>query len=545
MMTPKSLSSQTLTPKDWSLALVLVAFTVLLGSWQMITGVSGVYHDDGIYISTAKALAEGQGYRLINLPEAPPQTKYPPLYPALLAVIWKIYPTFPDNLVFMQLITLLSGAAMVGLAYLYMVRFGYFTRGVAAGAGALTLTSKFYLYFCTVTLSELPFALLAVLALWALESQDENPSSKPRSQFLLGVILSLPILIRTIGVLFLPLGFFKLWKRGRPLLWTTVGVSALFLPWLVWMLMIPRWHSADMMSTYYTNYLTWWYSFGTSAFSQIIATNIFYAALGTIVSGVSLFDISFFFPTWAWPLVALVGIIIWLYVIKDSFKGRILPLYLVIYLIIILAWPWPPYRFLIPILPFLLAYLLNWTKQALQAAPWSHPRWLTSIILVAVLTVNLIFMARITQMSRSGHYPLSGLLKEEVAWQSYEDIFRWIKSYTKPSDVIASGLDSMIFLYTGRQAFRPFQGRPVSLFYGGKDPALGSWEEILHFLKRYKARFLVQVPMPGFSEEKPFAAVIEQLALRCPGLLKVVHVAPDNRFLIYEIAQAKLVGFRP
>lgn len=329
-MPPKSLSSRTLTPKDWSLALVLVAFTVLLGSWQMIIGVSGVYHDDGIYISTAKALAEGQGYRLINLPEAPPQTKYPPLYPALLAIIWKIYPTFPDNLVFMQLITLLSGAAMVGLAYLYMVRFGYFSRGVAAGAGALTLTSKFYLYFCTLTLSEVPFALLAVVALWALERQDKSLPSTPRSQFFLGVILSLPILIRTIGVLFLPLGFFRLWKRGRPLLWTTFGVSALFLPWLVWMLMIPRWHSADMVSTYYTNYLTWWYSFGTSTFSQIIATNILYAALGTIVSGVSLFDTSFFFPTWAWPLVALVGIIIWLYVIKDSFKGRILPLYLVI-----------------------------------------------------------------------------------------------------------------------------------------------------------------------------------------------------------------------
>ncbi len=71
MMPSKSPASGTLTPKDWSLALVLVALMVLLGSWQMIVGVSGVYHDDGIYVSTAKALAEGQGYRLINLPEAP------------------------------------------------------------------------------------------------------------------------------------------------------------------------------------------------------------------------------------------------------------------------------------------------------------------------------------------------------------------------------------------------------------------------------------------------------------------------------------------
>ena len=64
----------------------------------MVVGVCGVYHDDGIYVITAKALAQGEGYRLINLPNSPLQTKYPILYPALLAIIWKIWPSFPKNL---------------------------------------------------------------------------------------------------------------------------------------------------------------------------------------------------------------------------------------------------------------------------------------------------------------------------------------------------------------------------------------------------------------------------------------------------------------
>jgi len=122
----------------------------------MTIGVSGVFHDDGIYLSTAKALAEGQGYRLINLPHAPFQTKYPPLYPALLAILWKLYPTFPDNLVLLQFITLLSGAAMVGLACLYMVRFGYFSRGVAAGAAAFSLTSVFFFIFAPLPYPKSP-----------------------------------------------------------------------------------------------------------------------------------------------------------------------------------------------------------------------------------------------------------------------------------------------------------------------------------------------------------------------------------------------------
>src|ERR1035438_3344634 len=50
----------------------------------------GFYHDDSIYWVSAKSLAEGHEYRIASLPGQPYQTKYPPLYPALLAGIWKI-----------------------------------------------------------------------------------------------------------------------------------------------------------------------------------------------------------------------------------------------------------------------------------------------------------------------------------------------------------------------------------------------------------------------------------------------------------------------
>ena len=58
----------------------------------------GFYHDDGIYWVSAKSLAAGDGYRISSLPNQPYQTKYPPLYAALLAGIWRINPSFPSNL---------------------------------------------------------------------------------------------------------------------------------------------------------------------------------------------------------------------------------------------------------------------------------------------------------------------------------------------------------------------------------------------------------------------------------------------------------------
>jgi hypothetical protein len=97
--------------RDWCAALGFAALVVLLGQRLMVEGVSGVYHDDGIYISTAKAIAQGDGYRLINLPDSPAQTKYPILYPALLSLIWRLQPSFPENLVWMQWTTLFCGAA--------------------------------------------------------------------------------------------------------------------------------------------------------------------------------------------------------------------------------------------------------------------------------------------------------------------------------------------------------------------------------------------------------------------------------------------------
>ncbi len=527
-----------LTPRDWYVALGLVALTMLVGSWYMIPRVAGVFHDDGIYLSTAKALAEGRGYRLINLPDAPPQTKYPPLYPFLLAIVWKIFPVFPNNLVFLQYLTLFCGALVVGLAYLYLVRFGYFSRGVAAGAGALTLTSVFYIYFSTITLSELPFALTVLAALWALEKQDENPLIAPGRQFLLGVLLGLPMLVRTIGGVFVPLGLWRLWKKGTPLPWALLGMALLVLPWLAWMLLIPRWQAADSANMYYTNYLAWWYSSGRTGVGQIILDNTMLTAMHSLAVGLGLFHPGYF-SFWNSALAFILGLITWVFVVKDVVKGRILPVFLVLNLLIILVWPWPPLRFLVPLAPFLLAYFLSWVRQVLQRVPLLQSPWLATLLLTALLAVNVSVMARMIQVSHAGHYPLYFQSKESVTWQAYEDLFTWIKTNTQPGDVIASGLDTMIFLYTDRPAFRPFKGRPVSLFYGSPEPALGPKEEILQFLKRHEARFLVQLPMPVFSEEPHFAAAIGQILSSCPGLLKPVYTAPDSRFLVYEIDWAQ------
>ena len=49
----------------------------------------GDIHDDSLYYVSAKSLAGGH-YRIESLPGEPAQTKYPPLYPLLLSIAWRM-----------------------------------------------------------------------------------------------------------------------------------------------------------------------------------------------------------------------------------------------------------------------------------------------------------------------------------------------------------------------------------------------------------------------------------------------------------------------
>lgn len=520
---------------DWLVAAALAALLVLLGSFQMIPDVCGVYHDDAIYISTAKALSEGQGYRLINLPNSPLQTKYPIFYPALLAITWKFWPSFPDNLLAMKWLTLLIGAATVGLAYLYMVNCNYFSRKVAAAAGLLTATSAPFLYFCTLTLSEIPFGFMVVQAAWALERHVDGTEGSRLSEFSLGLLLALPFLNKSIGIVFAPIGLGILYLYDRSIRWVSLGAAVLLFPWIVWMLMGAGWNDQEVTS-YYTNYLTWWSSSAIGTLSRVVAMNVIYILCGSISIGLGIFNVELFFPASAWMLVLLTGGILYVGMIRNLRQYRVLAFFLAGYLFIILIWPWPSPRFLMPILPFLLAYLLDWISNQLpKLASIAPPKISGTIVLTVLLACNMALVRQVVAASHSMHYPSLKQMKEPLSWSSYVRVFEWITAHTRPEDVITSGLDTMIYLYTNRRAFRPFVGRPLSLFYGDDGPPLGSLDEIIRSINSYKADYLVHTPMPMFREEAPMNEFIEQVQKTYPGWLKAVYVGDDKRFAIFKL----------
>jgi len=525
--------------RDLWIAFGLAGVVILLGTWQMVVGVCGVYHDDAIYVITAKALAQGKGYRLINLPNAPFQTKYPFLYPALLAIIWKIWPSFPENLLAMQGLSLLAGAGTVAFAYLFLVHFGYTSRGVALVSGLFCATSAFYLFFCTLTLSEAPYALLSILALWGIARQMQFPFDNPGSQIVLGLLLALPFLTRVIGFVLVPAGLVSLYLAGRRIRWVGLGAALLVLPWILWMLVGPQW-SPNQVETYYTNYGSWWSSFGLLNLSRMFIVNLFYTIESIAIISITLI------AKMAEQCLAInilsifIGLILISQILKDLLSGKLLALYLVGYFGIVVFWPWPPFRFLVPILPFLLAYLLKAIWETIKKfRVLYNRRLLLALSLIILLGFNLKLVYQIGKVGKTMGYPDLSNLQEPVSWSSYEHIFHWINNHTLPNDVIVSGLDSMIYLYTGRSAFRPFAMNPMALFYF-RDTPPSTLGNLIYILRSYQPKYLIQTPMPMFSEEKPFSQIIYETFKRYPGLLETVYVGKDKRFLIYKIQLDRL-----
>src|SRR6516164_5249527 len=159
----------------------------------------GLYHDDGIYVTAAKALATGHGYRVISLPGDPVDTKSPPLYPLLLSLVWRVSPSFPENLPCMMVLSVLAGLASLALAWLYLTRCGYANPPQALLVLALTALSWRTVVLSSGVYSELFFEALSIGALFLAEKQERN-GGEWTTGLCLGSVMGLAFLTRTSGL---------------------------------------------------------------------------------------------------------------------------------------------------------------------------------------------------------------------------------------------------------------------------------------------------------------------------------------------------------
>jgi len=323
--------------------------------------------DNAGYIALAHSLLERGAYLELWSPGEPPHTKYPPVFPLLLAGVMALG---AKGWVTLKVVPFVSTILVGVLSFLWArERKG---EGVAAGVALLVVLSDAVLYYSRWILSDPTFLALTLGALWALERGEGRKSGRP------GVWLM-------VGFTLVVLAYFTR-SAGLPLVAATV----------LWLILRKGWGGLAIFSTVFLGSagLWWWRSAeagGGGYASEFWLIDPYRPDLGRIGPTELLARIwenlvgyvTNFIPEglvglegpWlpflgvALAVLALVG---WL----RSFRvgPGLAELFLPLYFGLMLLWPgvWSGDRFALPLLPLFLFYgilALQWILRGLKTFP--------------------------------------------------------------------------------------------------------------------------------------------------------------------------------
>jgi len=427
--------------------LVLGAIALAVALLTVTPWPVGVFQDDAIYVTLAKALATGDGFRMINMPGAPHATHFPPGYPLLLAALWKLFPSFPDNIVVFKFLNALFLAATAVGTYRFSrsrLELGVLGASVAAMIGTISVV---VLVITGVVLSEpLYMALVLPTLLLAERAADDGEA---RSAAGAGALIGVLALVRTVGVFLLPAALLVLLVRRR---WQSALVltlvALLFIaPWQAWVSAYQSEMPAPFVGKYgaYGPWLSAGYRAGGLAFARAVLeknANELFGFLGYITLPV---------PPVAPRLLSL-GVVLAMLGVAAATVWRRVPVTLVFlggYAAVILAWPFEPTRFALVWWPVMAALFVVGVKTTWEwRAAALGPR---AVRIAALAGIALVAFGY-------GAYNLRGVREkwwvniQSDAGSQAKPIAEWVARSTRPEDVVVSDHDLIVYLYTGRRA---------------------------------------------------------------------------------------------
>jgi hypothetical protein len=525
-----------LTSLHYKTAIGIILLSFFFGYLLIVPGVVGTWHDDGLYLATGKAIAEGRGYILPNLPVELPQTKYPPLLPFLFSIIWKINPRFPSNTLLFQLLCLASLSVALGIYYLFFLRFRYAGGKVALASAVIAGTTPSILFYGSIPVAEGPFTLLSVGVFWFLEEALSRDESDNRWGVLAGCMTGMAFLCRTIGVAYL-LGasiFLVLFKR-RVLKSYLLFCLPPIVAWFIWT-EYSRPDGVNPIFSYYISYAMDWRGTTMADISVVVASNIYRVIISP---GIMLFMGAYFFSILlvkeiyvVFVVLAAVGIVVAAKVAVLVLKRRIVGWLFVLYLVVIAVHPWPPDRFLVPFGPIMsVLFFTGISSLKKHVRPSIHRFSVVAVLLL--VSMNLLLLLMFSARSKEFNFPCY-YYSEPPKWESIEKGLSWLKENTNKDDTIACHLDPMVWLYTGRRSSRYTVHNPLYLYYGRgvkeEDP-----HTIYNNLKAIEADYLFEMPLPGFAKEESFMEAIKELSDHRSQFLTKVYETEDGKVRIYKV----------
>jgi Gpi18-like mannosyltransferase len=180
-----------------ALGIVAIAVIYLL----RLNRAAGLMVDDAYYVMLGRALAEGSGYRLINSATVQMLPLYPPGFPFLLSLVFRVAPDFPENVLLLKAVSVVALLATALLTYVYLRRRQVTPRlSATAAAGIATMPALVFLATSTL-MSECVFALVQLSAIVVLDRTADSSRARARWLIVAGAVMAAAaVLVRSAGM---------------------------------------------------------------------------------------------------------------------------------------------------------------------------------------------------------------------------------------------------------------------------------------------------------------------------------------------------------
>jgi hypothetical protein len=436
-----------------------IAFAIVLAvGLSIIDGLPvGVMYDDGMYVILAKAIATGHGLHWLQLPGAPAAVHFPPGYPAVLALLWWLYPHFPANVVLFKIASaLFLAASAAGVTLFARRRLGWSNRSAGVLAVATTVGVP-TLVLSAQVMSEPFFLALLLPALLFAESVAEADGNADRvtNWVALGVAVGLLSLVRSNGIaLAAGVGLvLVLRRRARAALVFVASTLVVLAPWQLWV-HAHRNAISPVVGGNYESYATWL----ASGFRQvgpalaartIVATSHESAGMLMAMAAPSMM------PTLQLIALALLLLLSGLGARRLWKLAPVTAAFIGFYLLIVIVWPFTPIRFLWAIWPLLVLLPVLGALAAVEWRPAQRASQAARYVALAGACMLVVGYGRYNVSAYHGRW-WSSIARSNA--QVARPLVRWVATNTPANAIVASEVESMMYLYAGRRAV------PVSKF---------------------------------------------------------------------------------
>ena len=330
--------------RHWKIVLAVLVLAHVALALLVLEPAPHTGGDNAGYLTLAHSLLEHHNYRDYYDPTAPLHTKYPPVFPIILAIAIALG---VKPWVQIKLLIIAFSALGVAFSYLWIRRHG--RPELATGVAAILALSPGVLNLSHWELSDVPFWAFTMIAVWAWQRVPRDM----RARFFMAVIATtiayftrsagLPLLIAAGGWL----AWHKRWKQLA--VFAAVIVPLAFLWWL---------RAKSQAGVEYVGQF-WSLDPYNPAAGSIHFLDLFTrmkdngAHYLTRHLPVLLFGQEGMLPLCV--LIIVVGVYGWANRLKHA---SVAELFLPLYIGLLLVWPavWSGERFLLPALPFILFY---------------------------------------------------------------------------------------------------------------------------------------------------------------------------------------------